>query len=269
MFSVIKSYIKNNVRLTVFIVLIFFSFLSFNIKQIEDKQSVISLLTFLDNSFSYIDNTVKTLSTQTLILENKDEDFDKIITSLQDLSSKLNEFKFSIPNENGNEVYQDVRLNLLQVYTTVQDRVDLFSKIYQARKNIQEDSKLYALLTEPELINSNEKVKEIIPAWQNIISYKKIENTQYENPETKKFFEDKIKNEETILENIIQLNNNDSENLSESIKESFKSIANSTIITSYNGFLRLQIESIQTPTFGEKVSSLQESVKELKKEFNL
>ena len=269
MFSKLSVLIKSNLRPLVFVAIIAFSLFSYNIKQESDKKIATNLLAFLDNSFSNIDGTIKNLTTETLLYDNLASDYNKVISSLDNLSSRINNFKSNLPNETGEATYQKVRVSLIELYNITQDRLDLFRSIYKDRKGLIGATTNYVKLRNPEQISSNSELQLAFQEWDKINTIKKSELKQYDGTARKSYFENKLSNEDQILQTLKNNTQNQTGNLSQEVINSIIEINKSTTLEPFNTFFRLQNENIETPAFGEKVSELQNDVKEMKNTYNL
>lgn len=258
--SIIKKF-KINSRMLVFILLIVFVIFSFTTKQKDDKKNVFELLSFLDKTFSTIDNTFNNLSNQTLIFPNVKENYELVVDSLSKLKQDIIDFEKSIPNQTGEELYQNVRSDLIEIYKVSYNRINLSIEIYNVRKNLITNVNNYYKLADINSLSSNKELEEIIESWKTVISFKKLEAKQNDSNEIKKYYYDKIEKEEDLLTKLsLSSSNSNTLVIDNDLKENIKKLQ----IERYDSFLRLQIENLENPDFGEKVKKLQNSVKQLK-----
>lgn len=254
--------IQLNSRMLVFTLLVVFVIFSFTMKKKDDKNDTFELLSFLDRTFSKIDNTFNNLSNQTLVLPNIAENYELVVNSLNDLKKDITYFEKNIPNQTGEELYQNVRKDLIEIYKVSSNRIDLFVDIYNERKNIIIYVNNYYKLSIIDTVNSNNELVGIIESWRAILNFKKVEIRQNDSNEIKKFLNEKIQKEEDLLAKLSSFDRtNEVLIIDDNLKENIKKLQ----IEKYDSFLRLQIGDLENPDFGEKLKKLQSSVKELKK----
>jgi hypothetical protein len=261
----VSNLFKINGRLLFFSLLIIFVIFSYSVKQKDDKKNIIELLTFLDTSFNRIDNTFNNLANQSLILENNEKNYDTIISELQSLSRDIGTYKFSIPNQTGEEQYQNVRVSLTELYGVSQEKTDLFISIFKARKDLIMSINSYYKIKNIEYVNTNQELFTITEAWKKTIDFKKIEAKQNDTKETVDYLNEKIKREEEVFQSVVEIGKKSSEILTPETKQQLSETLKNTQVIQYDGFLRLQIASLESPRFGEKLKILQDNVKQLKK----
>jgi hypothetical protein len=269
MYDFIIKKLKINSRMLFFVALIIFVFFSFTLKQKDEKKNIVDLLDFLDRSFNRIDTTFNDLSNQSIVLENVEKNYDKIINQMQSLSNDIGVYKLSIPNQTGNESYQKVRVSLVELYAISQEKADLTISIYKSRKNLISYINNYYKIKNPDSIDSNQDLQSAILAWKNVIEFKKIESKQNENKDIRNYLDEKIKKEEDTIQNVANISANSGETINPETKVQLVEALKSVQVARYDGFLRLQVESLESPVFGERLKSLQENVKELKRDRSL
>jgi hypothetical protein len=261
--------LKSNSRFIVFLAIMVFTVLSFGVKQNEEKENVKKLLTFLDESFIAIDNTFNNLSNQSLVLENKEKGYDTVINSLKELNKDINIYKLTLPNESGAEEYQKVRFDLSEIYVLSQEKSNIAIEVFDRRKSIINEAANYYNAKIPESLIFKNDLEKTLSGWNKVIEFQKAELKQIEIKESRESQEMKIKKDEELYQKAIEINKNSQETLSAETKKQIILLLEPLQIRKYDGFLRLQIDTLETPAFGEKLKTLQESVKQLKRVCNL
>jgi hypothetical protein len=175
----IKNLLHKNKSAIIFFGLIFFGIFSFISNQNQQVRQISSLDNLVNGSFSLIENQYSNLVTATLISSDNPEDYEKIISSADDLINKIKQIQSTIPAKTNNQPVFDNTINSLDIYLQ-----DTLASMQTIKERYKKDLEF--------LPNKNQyfKYKESIPSGEIILGLEILEKATvtedwYYSPEQK------------------------------------------------------------------------------------
>jgi hypothetical protein len=267
--SQLQRILKENTLAIAFGILIIFAGLSILTNANQGSQNAQQLISFAESSVTDVRTDITNITNKTITLEKSSENFDQIITDLQNLSSKLTTLTSQVPNKNTDIESRKLENGLKNFYLNIKTSVDTITSNYQKQKDLQDSYANYSAIQQVSQNGDKQQLTQSIQAGQKILEFEKEKASKLIETTQKAAAEKRVQSEQELLTKSTQLLQKTGSSLTDSQKQELQTIYQSGWPVNADILPRIRREEIENQEFAKNIQTLQSYVSELKQKYNL